>query len=84
MTSSPVKSSLVDSIPPVTWTKLVRGRWCIAAVSDSISSRLILYDLFVGLSSGPTVEVYLPGPVMDGVLEDTLPEINIAVSIGTM
>ena len=83
MTSSPVKSSLVDSLPPVIWTKLVRGRWCIAAVSDSISSRLLLYDGLVGLSSGPRAEMYLPGPVMDGVLEDRLTEINIAVSIGT-
>ena len=83
-TTGSVASSLVDSLPPVTWVKLVRGRWCIAAVSNFMSSRLLLYDGLVGLNSGPKAEICLPGPVMDGVIEDTMSEINIAVSIGTV
>ena len=75
--------SLSRSLQTVTWVKLVRGRWCLAAVSDFSSSRLILYDGRIGFASEPQAELYLPGPVMDAVMEDRVSEINIALSIGT-
>ena len=76
--------SLARSLQAVTWVKLVRGRWCLAAVSDSSSSRLVLYDGRIGFNSEPQAELYLPGPVMDAVMEDRTSEINIALSIGTV
>ena len=67
----------------VTWVKLIRGRWCIVASSDSLCSRLMVFDGLNGLQSSPKYESFLEGPVMDGVVDDTAHGINMALSIGT-
>lgn len=75
--------SSICSIPSVTWLKLIRGRWCLVASSDTSQSRLILFDGLIGLQSGIKAEFFLPGPVIDGVIDDSSSRINIALSIGT-
>ncbi|TDL19701.1 hypothetical protein BD410DRAFT_401770 [Rickenella mellea] len=66
----------------VTWTKLIRGRWCLFASSNVSESRISLWDI-----SSPDrqvcAEVLLPGPVMDGQVDDRTSEINVAVSVGS-
>ena len=67
----------------ITWVKIIRGRWCLAAMSNSQESRLCLYDS--RSSDGGLLlrcQRYLLGPVMDGELEDAKTEVRIAVSIG--
>ena len=76
------KMSYIDGLTCVTWIKLVRGRWCLVASSDLTQSRLIVFDGLRGLQNYET-EVFLEGPVMDGVLEDSVAGINIALSIGS-
>ncbi|TDL19723.1 hypothetical protein BD410DRAFT_841880 [Rickenella mellea] len=69
-------------IRAVTWVKIIRGRWCLAASSNISESRLTLWDI-----SPPhhqiCAEIFLPGPIMDGEIEDLNSEIIIAVSVGS-
>lgn len=66
----------------VTWLKLVRGRWCLMATSNTSRSRLSVFDSNGGIFR-LAEEVYLPGPVMDGLIEDTGRHIRTALSVGT-
>ncbi|TDL19708.1 hypothetical protein BD410DRAFT_726828 [Rickenella mellea] len=72
---------LDTGIRAVTWVKLIRGRWCLAASSNTSESRLTLWDI-----SSPDnqicSEMLFPGPIMDGEIEDLNTEIIIAVSVG--
>ncbi|TDL22364.1 hypothetical protein BD410DRAFT_258378 [Rickenella mellea] len=66
---------------PATWAKLIRGRWCLVATSNVHQSWLSLWD---GGSTGRPLRMRysLPGPVMDGLMEDTNDGIHLALSIG--
>ncbi len=72
-----------DGLLEATWTKIIRGRWFLVALSNvSIS--------FVGIwhmNSNGSLELgrkfYLPGPVPDGVVDDVAEEIRIAITVAT-
>ena len=68
----------------ITWVKLLKSRWCLAAMSDERESRICVYD-FGRRYAAPLLccTRFLPGPVMDGVVEDLEGEMRIAVSVGT-
>ena len=67
----------------VTWSKLVRTRWCLVAASALSESRLSVWDI----SSGSWTlrgEWFLDGPVIDGHLEDIGKSVTVALTIGTV
>lgn len=67
----------------VTWIKLIRGRWCLIACSDLKNSQLVVWDLQASQDDHHEVTFYLPGPVIDGIVEDNKEDILIAFTIGT-
>ncbi|TDL27954.1 hypothetical protein BD410DRAFT_824728 [Rickenella mellea] len=82
--SSPTIQKL-DSMAPriVTWVRLMRGRWCLVASANVSESRLTLWDL--SSRSGrphPCSEIFFPGPIMDGQIDDDLTAIRIALTVG--
>lgn len=62
--------------------KLVKGRWCLVASSDASQSRLSLFDSGSGALQLIT-ENFLPGPIMDGQLEDVEEYVHLAVTVGS-
>ncbi|TDL27935.1 hypothetical protein BD410DRAFT_781865 [Rickenella mellea] len=68
----------------VTWMRLIRGRWCLVASSNLNESRLTLWDLS-SVSDGlhPCARIFLPGPIMDGQVDDASNTIRVAVTIGS-
>ncbi|TDL19722.1 hypothetical protein BD410DRAFT_841879 [Rickenella mellea] len=66
----------------ITWVKLIRGRWCLFASSNSLESRLSLLDTSSSCRE-ICAEILLPGPVMDGQVEQNSSEIIVAVSVGS-
>ncbi|TDL25192.1 hypothetical protein BD410DRAFT_826509 [Rickenella mellea] len=68
----------------VTWLRLIRGRWCLVASSNLNESRLTLWDLS-SVSDGPhpCAKIFLPGPIMDGQIDDASNTIRVAVTIGS-
>ncbi|TDL19718.1 hypothetical protein BD410DRAFT_402808 [Rickenella mellea] len=83
LSNSPLSVHLLGTgIRAVTWVKLIRGRWCLAASSNTSESRLTLWDI---LSSDNRIcaEIFMPGPTMDGEIEDRNSEIIIAISVGS-
>ncbi|TDL27893.1 hypothetical protein BD410DRAFT_781809 [Rickenella mellea] len=68
----------------ITWVKLVRGRWVLVASSDTRHSCLMLWDSMPPTKSlQKCANISLPGPVLDGQVEDTGSKITIAVSVGS-
>lgn len=66
----------------VTWLRVARARWCIVASSDTLQSRLSVYDLSGNIR---LCEVfYLPGPVVAGIVEDNNLGIRLALTVGTV
>ncbi|TDL19730.1 hypothetical protein BD410DRAFT_791883 [Rickenella mellea] len=82
LTTSPLSVRCFKTgVRAVTWVKLIRGRWCLAASSNTSESRLTLWDLSTS-DDGCSAEIFLPGPVMNGEVEDLNSDIVIAVSVG--
>jgi len=78
-----VHSFAVDEELETTWVKIVRGHWCLVAMSNITQS-------FVGIwktQSNGSMELenrfYLPGPVIDGDVDDCTEEIRIAITVAT-
>ncbi|TDL27940.1 hypothetical protein BD410DRAFT_739274 [Rickenella mellea] len=68
----------------ITWLRLIRGRWCLVASSNLNESRLTLWDLSSGSDKPqPFANLFLPGPVMDGQVDDASNTIRVAVTIGS-
>lgn len=65
----------------VTWVRLVRGRWCLIGCSNLDLSQLIVWDLFATPLHAATF--HLPGPVVDGTIDETKAEVLIALTIGS-
>ena len=66
----------------ITWVKLIRGRWCIIADSSYNESRLSLWDAHSDSGIELIHQVFLPGPVMDGVADESEKEYRIAITVG--
>lgn len=83
--SSGVEKILIreDLSISATWTKLVRGRWCLIAGSDLNESQLIVWDLHASQDEHHKATFYLPGPIVDGIVEDNRDEILVALTVGT-
>ncbi|KLO09770.1 hypothetical protein SCHPADRAFT_1000015 [Schizopora paradoxa] len=78
-----IQSFVVDVELETTWTKIIRGRWCLAAMSN-------IFQSFVGVrrigSSGNCEAMnkfYFPGPITDGVVDDGSTEVRIAFTVAT-
>lgn len=65
----------------VTWVRLVRGRWCLIGCSNLDLSQLIVWDIFATPLHATTF--HLPGPVVDGTIDETEVEVLIALTIGS-
>ena len=59
--------------------KLIRGSWCLAASSDEESSSILLWNL-TDNNPDPVAEYHLPGPVIDGIVEDSREYIRFAIT----
>ena len=67
----------------MTWAKLIRGRWCLIATADTYRSELSVWEI---QSNGETVlssRIFLQGPVLDGVIDESLGSVNVALTVGT-
>ncbi len=66
-----------------TWVKIVRGCWCLAAMSNISQSFVGIWRIqssgFLELEN----KFYVPGPVLDGTVDDDIEEIRIAVTVAT-
>ncbi|TDL27949.1 hypothetical protein BD410DRAFT_799315 [Rickenella mellea] len=68
----------------VTWLKLIRGRWLLIASSSIESSSLTLWDSSPNLGDPILRAKYsLPGPVINGSVDDTSSSISVAISVGS-
>ncbi len=78
-----VNSFVVDDKLETMWTKIIRGRWCFVALSNVSTSFIGVWQI---QSSGPLElrrRFFLPGPVLDGVVDDCKEEIRIAITVAT-
>lgn len=77
--------SVIRSETPasVTYTKLLRGRWCIIASSNSSVSELSIWEIISSEACELHSRIYLPAPVTDGLVDDNHERIHLAVTIGT-
>lgn len=66
----------------VTWVKVVRSNWCLIATSDKSHSRIALWNAAEVHDLRLCAEVFLPGPVLDGQIDDSALIVRFAVSIG--
>ena len=73
--------SRMDNLGCVTWIRLVRGRWCLVACSDTMQSRLIIIDILDDIEC--KTQLFLSGPVMDGEIYDSGSNIDLALTVGT-
>ncbi|KAH8112801.1 hypothetical protein DFH11DRAFT_1705942 [Phellopilus nigrolimitatus] len=82
-TSSTLRSWTIQETFSITWVKLLRGRWCLIAMSNSTESRLRLFELSIANGFSLRAETFLPGPVINGLVEDGCKHIHMAISIRT-
>ena len=73
----------IDVKLEATWSKIVRGRWCLAALSNPTTSFLGVWQILSDGSVRLERKHYFPGPVLDGLVEDGIDGIIIALTIGT-
>ena len=66
----------------VTWTKVVRGQWILAACSNLQPSKLFLWDIHSFPSQLSTATFHFSGPVTEALIEDDDSEILIAFTVG--
>lgn len=78
-----VVSIVEDEGLEVTWVKVVRGRWCLVASSNVTTSFVGIWRIRSDGSLKLENRFYLPGPVLDGVVDDVMEEICIAITVAT-
>ncbi len=78
-----VISFVVNGRLEATWTKIVRGRWCLVALSNVSTSFIGVWQIQSNGSVELRRKFYLPGPVLDGVVDDSTEEIRIAITLAT-
>ncbi len=81
--SATVNSFVVDDGLEATWTKIVRGRWCLVALSNVSTSFVGVWQIQSTGSLELANRFFLPGPVLDGVVDDVTDEIRIAITVAT-
>ncbi len=79
-----VTSFVIDDGLEATWTKIIRGRWCLVALSNVSISFVGIWRIPSNGSLQIENKFYLPGPVLDGVVDDVAEEIRIAITVATM
>ena len=72
----------------VTWVKIVKSHWLLVASSDGSSSALGIWKLAslkanVATSLLPLGEIYLDGPVVNGLVDVRKEEVIIALEMST-
>ncbi len=78
-----VTSFVIDDGLEATWTKVIRGRWCLVALSNVSTSFVGIWRIPSSGSLQIENKFYLPGPVLDGVVDDVAEEIRIAITVAT-
>ena len=68
----------------VTFVKVIRGRWFVVASSDSDVSELSLWEIEDSSGCRIHARIYLPGRVIDGMVDDSKDTVKLAVTIGTL
>ena len=74
---------IINTPARVTFVKLVRGRWFFVASSDITVSELSIWEILSPSTCALRNRVYLPAPVLDGILDDGGSYIRLAVTVGT-
>lgn len=78
-----VQSSITKEEFETTWVKIVRGRWCLVAMSNIFESSVGIWQIQPTGPSKLENKFYFPGPVIDGVVDDSTEEIRIAITVAT-
>ncbi len=78
-----VTSFVVDDGLETTWSKIIRGRWCLVALSNVSTSYLGIWQILSTGSMEFKGRFYFPGPVLDGVVDDLADYVRIAITVGT-
>ncbi len=78
-----VYSFAVNAELEATWVKIVRGHWCLAALSNVSQSFIGIWKTRSNGSMELENRFFLPGPVVDGVVDDHMAEIRIAITVTT-
>ncbi len=78
-----VTSFVVDNGLETTWSRIIRGRWCLVALSNVSTSFLGIWKILSAGSLELKERFYLPGPVLDGAVDDFFDDIRIAITVGT-
>lgn len=81
--SARVNSFAVDEDLETTWVKIIRGRWCLAAMSNNSQSYIGIWRTRSNDSVELENKFYLPGPVLDGAVDDDIAGIRIAITVAT-
>lgn len=72
----------LDTPARVTFVKLLRGRWCLVASSNTSVSELSVWKILSPSVCSFRARIYLRAPVLDGLLDDGGYYIRFAVTIG--
>ena len=72
----------LDTPARVTFVKLLRGRWCLVASSNTSVSELSVWKILSPSVCSLRARIYLRAPVLDGLLDDGGYYIRCAVTIG--
>lgn len=81
--SAAVKSFRTCTYEGFTWTKIIRGRWCLVASANLSNAKLAVWDLSQTNLEGPCTVMPLEGPITDGTVEDSGDYVHAAVTVAT-
>ncbi|KLO09772.1 hypothetical protein SCHPADRAFT_1000017 [Schizopora paradoxa] len=78
-----IRSFVVDVELETTWTKIIRGRWCLAALSNIFQSFVRVWRIDSRGRCDTMNTLFFPGPITDGVVDDGGREVRIAFTVAT-
>lgn len=81
--SATVKSFRTCTYEGITWTTIIRGRWCLVASANLSNAKLAVWDLSQTNIEGPCTVMPLEGPITDGIVEDSGDYVHAAVTVAT-
>ncbi len=76
-----VHSFSVNEELETTWSKIIRGCWCLAAMSNTSQSLIGIWRIHPSGVLKCESKFYLPGPVLDGAVDDDIEDVCLAITV---
>lgn len=67
----------------VSWLKLLRGRWCLVASSNTEESQFSIWKILSEDGVDLATRIYLEAPVIDGLVDESDGRLRCVVTVGS-